>query len=156
MNKICTDIVIDVPVKRVWDILTDFDRYVKWNSFITSIHGDLNPGSRLAVHMQPPGTKGMDFNPVITKVEPVNEFRWVGNLWVKGIFDGEHAFRLEELENSRTRLIHCERFRGILAPLILSLIGKKIKEGFENMNNELKEESEKSNDQKLKQNVPLA
>jgi hypothetical protein len=47
--------------------------------------------------MQPPGMKGTNFTPVITKIEPVNEFRWIGKLWVKGIFDGEHVFMLEEL-----------------------------------------------------------
>ena len=64
-------------------------------------------------------------------------------------------FRLEELENDRTRLIQCERFRGVLAPLILYLIEEKTREGFEMMNRSLKNECEKKNVQGLKQNAPL-
>ncbi|WP_094226593.1 SRPBCC domain-containing protein [Methanolobus psychrotolerans] len=156
MHKICTDIIIEAPINEVWDLLTDFDRFEIWNPFITSIKGKLEPGSKLDVHMQPTGMKGTNLNPVITKVEPVNEYRWTGHLWFKGIFDGEHVFRLEELENNRTRLIQCERFRGILAPLILYFIGEKTREGFENMNASLKKECEKINGQVFTQNVPLA
>lgn len=156
MNKICTDITIEAPVHEVWKLLIDFEKYEKWNPFIQRIKGKLEIGSRLEVCLHPPQMKGTKINPVITKVEPASEFRWMGNLWIKGIFDGEHAFRLEELENSRTRLIQCERFRGILAPLILYLIGEKTREGFELMNRSLKKECEKNKVQEPKQNAPLA
>ncbi|WP_340817949.1 SRPBCC domain-containing protein [Methanolobus sp. WCC4] len=143
MNKICTDVTIEAPIDVVWDLLTDFENYEKWNSFIPDIKGKLEPGSKLDIFLQPPEMKGMRIDPVVTKVEPVKEFRWIGNLWVKGIFDGEHAFRLEDLENNRTRMIQCERFRGILAPLILYLVGEKTRMGFESMNTSLKKECEK-------------
>lgn len=155
MHKICTDITIEAPINDVWDFLTDFEKYEKWNPFIKCIKGKFELNSKIEVYMQPPGMKGTRMNPVITKIEPVNEFRWIGNLWVKGIFDGEHAFRLEELENDRTRLIQCERFRGVLAPLILYLIGGKTREGFESMNLSLKKKCEKKRVQGFKQNVPL-
>ncbi|MDK2831193.1 MAG: hypothetical protein PWQ51_2142 [Methanolobus sp.] len=156
MHKICTDIVIEAPINEVWDLLTDFDNFETWNPFITKIKGKLELGSKLEVHLHPPGTKGIDMSPVITKVEPFNEFRWIGNLWVKGIFDGEHAFRLEELENGRTRLIQCERFKGILAPLILYVLGEKTRAGFEKMNSSLKNECEKRNKKGFTQCVPSA
>lgn len=143
MHKICTDITIEAPITDVWDMLTDFEKYEKWNPFIKCIKGTFELGSKLEVYLQPPGMKGTSMSPVLSKIEPVNEFRWMGNLWIKGIFDGEHAFRLEELENERTRLIQCERFRGILAPLILHLIGDKTREGFQRMNSSLKNECEK-------------
>ncbi len=156
MHKICTDVIIDVPVKEVWNILTDFENYGSWNSFIPSIKGKFEFGSKLKVFMQPPGVKGMNFSPVINKVEPFKEFRWIGNLWIKGIFDGEHAFRLEELDKNRTRLIQCERFKGILAPLIIYLIGERTRDGFENMNNGLKQKCEKRSIEGLTQNGLLA
>ncbi|MDY0388325.1 MAG: SRPBCC domain-containing protein [Methanolobus sp.] len=143
MHKICTDIIIEAPVNEIWELLTDFESFEHWNPFITSIKGKLEPGSRLHVHMQAPGMKGINLSPVLTKVEPVHEYRWMSNLWVKGVFDGEHVFRIEELENNRTRFIQCERFRGILAPFILPLIGAKTRMGFEAMNNKLKKECEK-------------
>lgn len=156
MHKICTDITIEAPINVVWDILTNFDEYETWNPFITRMKGKFELGSKLDAFMQPPGMKGTNFTPVITKIEPVNEFRWIGNLWVRGIFDGEHVYRLEELENDRSRLIQCERFRGIMAPLILHIIGKKTRKGFEKMNKSLKRECEKIQEQGITQNAPLA
>lgn len=142
MNKICTDVTIEAPINEVWDLLTDFENYNGWNPFIPVIKGNLEQGSKLDIFLQPPEMKGMSIAPIVTKVEPLREFRWFGNLWVKGIFDGEHVFRLEDLENNRTRMIQCERFRGILAPFILHFVGEKTRKGFESMNDSLKNECE--------------
>ncbi len=154
MHKICTDIIIEAPLNVVWDQMTDFEGFEKWNSFYTNIYGKLEPGSKIKVLMHPPGMKVNELNPVVTKIDTMRELRWMGELWIKGIFDSEHAFRLEGLEDNRTRLINCEKFKGILAPLILLLIGEKIKEGFNIMNHELKRQCEMKRE--ITQSVPLA
>ncbi|TGC09197.1 SRPBCC domain-containing protein [Methanolobus halotolerans] len=142
MQKICTDIEINAPAEQVWHILTDFENFENWNPFMLIKKGKLETGSQLEVTLHPPGSKPMSFKPTVLKVDPVREFRWIGSIWIKGIFDGEHAFRIEELDNSRTRLVQCERFRGILAPLIMHIMGENIEAGFEEMNLSLKNVSE--------------
>ncbi|MDW7732579.1 MAG: SRPBCC domain-containing protein [Methanolobus sp.] len=144
MQKICTDIIINAPAEKVWHILTDFENFENWNPFMLIKNGKLETGSQLEVQLTPPGSKSMAFKPTVLKVEPVKEFRWLGSMWIKGIFDGEHAFRIEELDENRTRLIQCERFRGILAPLILYMMGENIEAGFEKMNHSLKNASEQA------------
>ncbi|WP_406661933.1 SRPBCC domain-containing protein [Methanolobus sp. ZRKC3] len=145
MRKICTDIIIDSPAENVWDILTDFEKYEKWNPFLHIKNGKAEAGSRPEVLIQPPGSRAMLFNPEITKVDNMRDFRWMGKLWIKGLFNGEHVFRIEILDENRTRFIQCERFRGILAPIIIHLIGTNVQKGFENMNISLKNKSEKEN-----------
>jgi hypothetical protein len=144
MQKICTDIIIDAPAEKVWGILTDFESFDNWNPFIRVKKGKLETGAQLEVLLQLPGHKPITMKPIMVKVEPVREFRWSGSMWVKGLFDGEHAFRIEELDESRSRLIQCERFKGVLVPLILHMIGDEIKQGFESMNRALKNENEKA------------
>jgi len=142
MNKIQTSIVIDAPAKIVWQILTNFDSYSKWNPFIIKSEGHLKKGGILNNTIQLEGQKAQTFNPVILQVEEEKSFKWMGSLFVKGLFDGEHYFELEAIDSHQTRLIHGEQFSGILSKVILSLIKEKTIAGFEQMNKALKEKAE--------------
>jgi hypothetical protein len=141
MKQIETEILIDVKPETVWKVLTDFESYPLWNPFIRSIQGEKAVGKFLKVLIQPPGGKGMTFKPAILKFVPAKEFRWKGSLGIKGIFDGEHYFILQETEDHQTRFIHGEKFRGILVPLMAGGLAKTEK-GFHLMNEAIKKESE--------------
>ncbi|KAB1192716.1 SRPBCC domain-containing protein [Haloferax sp. MBLA0076] len=137
-REITTSIEIDAPPERVWDTLVDFDTYDEWNPFMR-IAGRANVGATLVVHLRPPGGRESVFEPDVTKCEKHREFRWLGHLFVPGLFDGEHQFRLEPLDGgTKTRFVHAETFSGILAGLVLRFIGDKTKAGFEAMNEALK------------------
>jgi len=143
MKRIETEILINVKPEVVWEILTDFESQSKWNPFIKSISGEKKIGKNLTVSIQPPGSKkGMTFNPIILNYEKNKELRWAGKLGIKGIFDGEHYFKLINLDNNQTKFIHGEKFSGILVYLMGKALGKT-KEGFELMNESLKVECEK-------------
>ena len=142
MKQLSTEVTINAPVERVWQVLTDFPSYGDWNTFMPRIEGDFTIGGRLEVRLSPPGGRAMTFKPTITLIEPKREFRWLGRLGMPGIFDGEHGFRLERTDSGDTRLRHFETFRGILAPLLMAMIGKSTHAGFEAMNRALKERAE--------------
>ena len=142
MKNIQTEILINTDITKVWDILMNFDNYPKWNPFITSISGEPKLGSRLTVSIKPPGGKGMTFKPNILTLEANKEFRWKGKLGINGIFDGEHYFILEVLENDKTKFIHGEKFSGLLVPLVCKMLDKTQK-GFQLMNESIKKECEK-------------
>ncbi|MBE2290786.1 MAG: SRPBCC domain-containing protein [Chitinophagaceae bacterium] len=74
--------------------------------------------------------------------EEQKELRWIGSFGIPYIFDGEHAFRLEENNDGTTTLHHFERFRGILVPFLSTLLNKTTKEGFALMNEALKQRAE--------------
>ncbi len=137
-----SQIEINATPERVWEELTDFDQFEQWNPFIRCISGKPQAGERLDVFLEPPGGKGMTFHPKVLRAEPGREFRWVGHLFVPGLFDGEHIFEIEPLGEDRVRLVQREQFRGILAPLLLRSIGTSTRRGFEAMNEALKERAE--------------
>ena len=56
----------------------------------------------------------MRFAPTILSVRPDRELRWLGRFFVRGLFDGEHYFLLEPLNERRTRFIQGETFSGLL------------------------------------------
>jgi hypothetical protein len=141
MKKIETEIMIDADVKKVWTVLTDFEKHPNWNPFIKSIKGELVVGQNLTVSIKPPDGNGMTFKPEILKIEPGKEFRWKGKLGIKGIFDGEHYFILEETKKGQTRFIHGEKFSGALVWMMEKALSKT-KLGFELMNESIKKECE--------------
>jgi hypothetical protein len=142
MKNIQTEILINTDITKVWDVLMNFDSYPKWNPFITSIIGEQKLGNRLTVSINPPGGKGMTFKPTILSLESNKEFRWKGKLGITGIFDGEHYFILEFLENDKTKFIHGETFSGLLVPLVGTMLDKTQK-GFQLMNESIKNECER-------------
>jgi len=144
MKKIETEIIINTDISTVWNVLTDFDNHPNWNPFIKSIQGIKSVGEKLTVAIKPPEGNGMTFRPVVLKYEPNKEFRWKGKLGIKGIFDGEHFFILDKLNEDQTKFIHGEKFSGILVALMGGAL-EKTKDGFQLMNQALKKECEKYN-----------
>jgi hypothetical protein len=63
----------------------------------------------------PPGRRPMTFRPVMLTVTPRRELRC---LLIPSSFDGEHAFQLELLSTAGCRLLHTERFSGLLVGLM--------------------------------------
>jgi hypothetical protein len=141
MKELRREVEIAATAERVWSVLVDFDAYPDWNPFIRSIHGICEPGDRLTVRIEPPGARAMTFKPTVLRVEPARELAWLGRVLLPGVFDGEHKFTIEQLDGGRSRLVQCERFSGVLVPVL----GKAItatEHGFEAMNAALKKRSE--------------
>lgn len=137
MKVLHTEIEIDAPAERVWRVLTNLAAYTEWNPFVRCADGEVKVGARLRVSIEPPGGRGMSFRPTVLVADPDRELRWLGRLWVPGLFDGEHSFVIEPLEEERVRFIQRERFRGLLVPLSKILDGAT-RRGFEKMNRALK------------------
>ncbi|GIL18140.1 MAG: hypothetical protein BroJett040_18910 [Oligoflexia bacterium] len=142
MVELKTQILIDSSPAVVWRELTDFSKHPEWNPFIKSISGNLVVGEKLRVHIKPPHqNRGMKFSPRVLKLDATKEFSWKGHLLIPGLFDGEHFFRLEAVSPNRTRLVHGEKFTGLLVPLLKGMLGDT-KAGFELMNQALKTRAE--------------
>ena len=138
MTSIETSIEIDAPPARVWEVFADFDSYPDWNPFVAWLTGKVEVGERIEARLTPPGGTAMTFKPRVTAFDQRRELRWLGNLLIPGLFDGEHQFVLEPIDGDRTRFVQRENFTGILVPIILRMVGKSTKAGFEAMNSALK------------------
>ena len=136
MATIETTTTISASPEAVWETLVDFDAYTQWNPFVTAAEGDPEVGERLRIRIAPPGGRAMTFKPVVTAADPGERLEWLGHLGVRGLFDGRHEFRLSELDDGRTELVHRETFGGLLVGLLLD--EQRIKSGFRAMNAALK------------------
>jgi len=142
MRNLETEITIKASPAEVWDILLNHEAYAEWNPFIKEISGPAQPGEKLLINIQPPDSKAMVFKPLVLVNEKEKEFRWIGKLFVKGIFDGEHYFLLESVGPNETHFTQGENFTGILSGLMMKMIGKNTLSGFESMNEALKKKAE--------------
>jgi len=138
-KEIKTEILINATPEKVWSILTSFDNYPNWNPFIKSIKGEVKVGNKIKVSIQPPNSKAMTFKPKVLAFEINMELRWLGHLLFTGLFDGEHKFELIDNGNGTTTFKQSEKFKGIFIGL-LNL--ENTKNGFEAMNEKLKEMAE--------------
>ena len=142
MKHLKTEVLINAPAATVWAVLMDFDEYSNWNPFIQQISGPPKVGQILKVQIHPPNQNAMQFKPTVLQNEEEKAFRWKGKLFVKGLFDGEHYFTLESVSAKQTRLIHGERFSGLLSGLIMKRISEDTLAGFKAMNEALKRRAE--------------
>ncbi len=84
----------------------------------------------------------MSFRPTVLVAEPNRELRWLGRLWLPGLFDGEHSFVIEPLLERRVRFLQREQFNGLLVPFLSKMLDGGTRRGFEEMNRALKMRAE--------------
>jgi hypothetical protein len=140
--RLTTEIDINAPRSRIWQILTNTEAFVRWNPLIPSMRGSLQPGATIRITLTPPRLKPFAIRPKVIHVDKEHALVWLGRLGLPGLFDGEHHFELEEVGDGQTRFMHWEQFSGLLAPFLKKMINHSVKEGFEQMNAALKRRAE--------------
>lgn len=134
---------IDAPIDVVWGVLTDLPRYAEWSTLLLYEGGELAVGAHLRLRLALPDGAGYAFAPEVLVLDAPTHFAWVGRTGIKGVFDGEHHFRLRALEGSRTVLENVERYSGILSPIMKRMPQMQSADaGFEAMNQDLRRRAE--------------
>ncbi len=139
-KAIKTSINISATPEMVWGVLTDFESYGEWNPFLKSISGEIREGNKIQVN-----AGGMKFSPEVLVFKENTEFRWIGKLLFKGIFDGEHSFEIIDNKDGTVTFKHEEEFNGILVGMFSKKLDTETRSGFEQMNLKLKERAESKN-----------
>lgn len=139
-KEIKTEIIINASPEKVWEVLTDFESYESWNPFVSKLVGEVKVGNTIEVSLP-----GMKFKPEVLAFVKNKEFRWLGHLLVKGLFDGEHCFEILDNNNGSVTFVHSEKFNGCLVFLFKNMLDTKTKSGFISMNKKLKERCEQMN-----------
>src|SRR5262245_8456299 len=98
MRRLASSLEIDAPPERVWEQLTDFAGFPGWNPFIRRASGVLQAGTRIQITLKL-GKSERTFRPMLSKVEPNRELRWLAQVGPKGVFDVERIFELQALGN---------------------------------------------------------
>lgn len=137
-------LVIEAPVSRVWDVITDLPRYGEWNPFVPAVRSTLDVGAPIAmkVHIfasfaQPQTETIFDnvFEERLCYGVPGTRF---------GAIQSRRCHVLETDGDARTRYASNFELSGWLAPMTVALVGRRIERGFRSMSAALKRRAEAS------------
>lgn len=135
---------IDAPPERVWELLTDFASFPRWNPFIRKASGRVAVGQQLDIQLRLYSWGLTRFRPVVTVAKPGQELRWLATMIRPGVFDVDRYFVLEPLEGGRTRFIQGENCSGPLAPILLgSGLDRRILRGYRRFAKALKRRAQR-------------
>jgi hypothetical protein len=143
-KEIVTEIEINATPSRVWQVLTDFEKYPTWNPFIKKISGEAARNEKLEVHMPNPQGGTIIITPTVLVAERDRELRWLGRS-EGDAFNGEHRFLIEPIENNNNRVYftQSEKFTGSMVASLEGWLDTAVKQNFEDMNRALKQRAEK-------------
>jgi len=141
-REISTEIVIQAPVEKVWQVLTDINGWNDWNPITNQASGEVFVGSELALTMRgEEGADGPKYNPAVVALEQPKLFEWQATMGPGFVFTNGRVFVLEKTSNG-TRLTNKETFRGMLVPLFWSKLNDHVPAMLNEMNVALKNKVE--------------
>jgi uncharacterized protein YndB with AHSA1/START domain len=140
---------IDAPPGRVFQIVTDLDRYPEWNRFtprITLATKDLKVGAELDLDCQMTETSLLrDEHEAILALEPARFAFCMGTSRTRGR-PGIVSQRWQVCEpldaGARTHFRNWEQFNGLISPLVWLLYAGKLSRAFERYCRDLKARAE--------------
>ena len=116
MKENRNEIEIQATPERVWEALTDLDKYPEWNPLLCRAEGKLAVGEKVNLTARS-ASNDMNLLCTVAAVEPKRQFSWKFHVVLPFLFRGEHIFKIEPIDEHKVRFIDREVFRGLLVPL---------------------------------------
>jgi len=144
MRQIKVETTITSTKETVWHLLISHSGFIPQELQQAIKTGKI--GKDLNVKMVSKNGKAASFKIRLEKVAPQEELLWRGKLWVKGLFDGEHEFKIVEKNGVLNQVVFVEQetFRGLLVPFLGKTI-EATKEEFRRTVGILKAKAEEQN-----------
>jgi hypothetical protein len=125
--ELTTCVDFDAPPERVWQVLTDLPAYAEWNPFVMRAEGALVVGGRLSVTAPPVNAFVQSrLHPTVLEVVPFRRLRLrsrLDRLGIPGLIEAEVTLTVTDHEGG-SRLWWQDRFRGLLAPLLIRSLNR--------------------------------
>ena len=138
MPILYTEIAIAAARRRVWQTLSQKDRWLEWNTFLydCSPHLPLVQGELVLLSARRVGGEAAtEFEALVTLVQPQVCLKWV--VQIPG-FRHEQVFELQDIGPDRTQYIQQSYFSGPLCPLFLPFMRRDEQRGLDRMARQLK------------------
>jgi hypothetical protein len=141
MKELHNEIEIRASAEKVWQVLTNLEKYHEWNPLLHQAVGKVQVGENVDVTFRT-SSKEMTLHCTVAKVEPHRELCWKYHVILPVLFRGEHLFTIEPIDGRCVRFIDREIFRGMLVPLQAKDIDENSKPAMVAMDKALRERVE--------------
>jgi hypothetical protein len=132
---------IHAPDEIVWEILSDIPGWADWCPIYPRAEGEIRIGNRWTVDVALPGQPVRTINPVILDWAPFDHIHWRLDL-MRGWARTVRFLEIEKMGEENVIFSNGEIFDGLLGPSIARRLRRPVLEGFEAMNEVLKQRSE--------------
>jgi len=132
-----SQITIDAPIQKVWDVLADFDQYDQWNPFTPKIETTQEIGSDVLLHVRlnPNKPKLTKQKETLLLWEAGKQMDWgIQSWWVQTV----RTQKLTAIDDQTTQYYTSDAFEGFMTPIIMWLFRQKIQRGFDDVAKGLK------------------
>ncbi|CRG89391.1 hypothetical protein PISL3812_06427 [Talaromyces islandicus] len=144
----CSNTTIDAPASLVYKILTDYDAYHEWNTFVVDVELLSSPpyqvGSRMHfTEAQLVPLFNTTSNEIITSLDPANTTAvWRFDSPTPGLILAEHVSQVVPLGDNRSWYNSWETYYKSASILVEATLGEKLISAFEIQGEDLKRRAE--------------
>ena len=125
--KIIRSAIIKAVPEKVFEAITDFPAYSRWNPWIIMAEGECREGADVLVQARV-GNKARPYHHRILKIDKPHVFHWCDRGWFTVLADGNRKRMLAPHPDGTRYQVELE-VTGCMAFLVDWLFGKSLEEG---------------------------
>ncbi|MGK8556199.1 SRPBCC family protein [Nocardia gipuzkoensis] len=133
---------IDASAELVWQVITDFPRYGEWNPFVSECRSSLVPGEPIDMLVNISGASPRKQREWIRSHTPGRELSYAMKPVPQGALHSLRSHTVTSLSDDRTRYESHFELGGWLHPVVVALLGKNLRRGFEGMTEGIRKQAE--------------
>lgn len=139
---IAHDLRVDAPASRVWEVVSDLDRYPEWNPFVVHCASTLAVGDPIEMRVRVLPFFAQHQREWILEHEPGERLCYGIAGMPFGALTSRRSHEVSADGPSRSRYISHFELSGWFAPLVAALLRGSLKRGFTAMSTALVERAE--------------
>jgi hypothetical protein len=142
MAVVRSEIEIAAPASRVWEILTDLERYPDWNPFTPKVESTLEVGAPVHLHTRLRSERLAHRVETVTEHVPGERICWGMTMGPRFVLAAERRQILTPIDVDRTRYLTDDTLTGMLTPIVTTFWGEAMQRGFDDVAEALKKRAE--------------
>lgn len=133
---------IGAPAERVWQVITDLDRYPEWNPFVVACRSSLAVGDPIEMRAHVFRAFAQKQRETVFEHVPGRRLCYGVPRQALGALASRRCHEVEPQGAARSRYVSRFELRGWLAPVVSLLLGRRLEAGFAAMSAALKARAE--------------